>query len=305
MATRRTRSTERPGAGAAGPARPGLGGLDPLDRLTAVLEQVLNQQQGAQGVRMRPAFKAPSFDGEGDVELFINQFVEVAEANEWDHQSAVLHLRESLKEDARECGRARTLEEMFTTLRGRYGLSPKEARGRLASLKKDGRTTLQAHATEVARLVGIAYRELPEQQQQTMALEIFSGTLGNASLQRHLLAVAADTLEDAVKAAKEFLSVKTNPCAIRTIDETDTEAVMPLSGTGPLDAMMTILQELAKKVEALQMGSRPAGLGQTDRKKNKPIRCWGCGKMGHTRAQCSTHPWTTDEIDQGNGPSPQ
>ena len=34
-------------------------------------------------MRRKDAFKAPKYDGTGDVELFLQQFSDVAEANKW------------------------------------------------------------------------------------------------------------------------------------------------------------------------------------------------------------------------------
>lgn len=45
-------------------------------------------------------------------------------------------------------------------------------------------TLWKKRATEVRRLVGLAYADLPNKYQQRMALETFSNTLGNAYLQR-------------------------------------------------------------------------------------------------------------------------
>ena len=38
-------------------------------------------------------FKPPSFDGEGDVDMFIQHFQEVADANRWTEIATLLHLR--------------------------------------------------------------------------------------------------------------------------------------------------------------------------------------------------------------------
>ena len=49
-------------------------------------------------------FKSPEYNGTGSVEVFIRQFLDVAEANTWDEKAALLHLRMALKDDARDCG---------------------------------------------------------------------------------------------------------------------------------------------------------------------------------------------------------
>lgn len=54
--------------------------------------------------------------------------------------------------------------------------------------------SLQEHVIEVKILVGLAYAELPDESQQQMALETFYNALGNAYLQRYLLAVETYTI---------------------------------------------------------------------------------------------------------------
>ena len=90
-------------------------------------------------------------------------------------------------------------------------MSPREARSRLSGLRKEYKVILQEHATEVDRLVTIAYEELPHHHQAGMALEIFCSTLGNAYLQRHLLAVDTPTLTDAIRAGNEYLQIPAHP----------------------------------------------------------------------------------------------
>ena len=84
MATRRTRSVDR-GATAAG----GNHG-DMVGRLAQALEGMTNPGR-------RDAFKTPQFDGTGVVNYFIQQFIDVADANGWQPAAAVLHLREALR----------------------------------------------------------------------------------------------------------------------------------------------------------------------------------------------------------------
>ena len=213
MARRRARSTDRLGED----PEPGR---DSLGRLAEILQQAWARPAAAADRPVKP-FKAPVFDGAGDVKLFIGQFLEVAEVNQWDHQSTLLHLRDSLKDEAKDCSRPGQVEHILAELRARYGLTPREARARLSGLRKEYATTLQAHAVEVTRLVTIAYRELPGIQQDELAVETFCGTLGNLYLQRHLLAVPTPTLSDAVRAGNEYLQIRAGSgnSAVRSMED--------------------------------------------------------------------------------------
>ena len=154
-------------------------------------------------------FKSPEYNGTGSVEVFIRQFLDVAEANTWGERAALLHLRRALKDDARDCGGASdTLAEVFTALRARYGISSREARIRLNSARKESGTPLQNHAARLKELVGIAYPEMPREVQEQMALDQFVNTVNHPRLQEHLLAIRPDSIAEAVTAGNEFLQVR-------------------------------------------------------------------------------------------------
>ena len=75
------------------------------------------------GIGRREAFRAPTFNGDGDIELFLGQFEDVASANHWGEQAALLHLRSHLEGAAKACGQARTRRQVEDALRARFGLS--------------------------------------------------------------------------------------------------------------------------------------------------------------------------------------
>jgi len=273
-------------------------------RLADVLERLWNDRDREPRTSKEP-YRAPQFDGQGDVEFFIQQFQEVAAANEWGARATVLHLRRALQEGATDCGKPSTEEGIYNALRNRYGLSPREARARLSTLKKEYRTSLQEHAMEVERLVTLAYGDLPEVYRNGLALETFSNTLGNAYLQRHLLAVQAGTLGEAVRAGNEFLQVRTNAdpgrSSIRAVDGEDDEE--PAAGTtkDTLSLLLQSMQQLTEAVGKLQAGTkaRPRPGPKEEPQKNS---CWGCGKDGHRRQECPTRPWRKPASGNGTGP---
>ena len=275
---------------------------------TRLLEAIeaLVERQGREPMPAMSIFKAPQFDGEGDVEYYIQQFLDVAAANQWTEAAQLLYVRESLKEGARDCGKAPTVDGVFTNLRARYGLTPREARSRLAALRKDARTTLQEHATEVERLVEVAYQGMNAHQRQEMMVETFASTLNNPSLQRHLLAVATPTLEIAVRAGSEYLQIRPSQSstAVRMIDEEtgETDRISPVTSETLMSSMMGVLQGLMSQLERLT--TRPeAGRPKKEASKSSK-KCWGCRQDGHLRKDCPTHPWETEK-SQGNETGPQ
>ena len=195
---------------------------------------------------------------------------------------------------------------VFANLRARYGLTSIEARVRLAALQKDARTALQEHASEVERLVEVAYQGMDADQRREMALETFASTLNNPSLQRHLLAVATPTLEAAVRAGSEYMQIRPsqNTSAIRVVDEEigETDRVNPVTSETLMGNMMGVLQGLMSQLErltTLSESNRP----QKEADKT-PKKCWGSHKEGHLRKDCPTHPWETEK-PRGNEVGPQ
>ena len=96
---------------------------------------------------------------------------------------------------------------MVAALKSRYGMTAREARAKLACLRRDPKMSLQEYGSQVERLVAIAPVELPEQYRQEMIIENFCTSIGNGNLQRHLSAMPTPTLEDAIRAGNEDLQL--------------------------------------------------------------------------------------------------
>lgn len=285
---------------------------DQVDRITEAIHQAMRQP------RQEREFKAPKFDGSDDVELFVTQFQEVADANGWGALSSLLHLREALQEGAKACGRGDSVDSIFTALRAKYGLTVREARARLNN-RKDPKVSLQAHATEIERLTNIAYADLPEQYRANMALDTFSTTVGNTYLQRHLLAVAPDTLEAAVRAGNEFLQVQhvsqrfnsgTTIMNLEDSEEGTQESVkvaMADTKSATMDDVLAALKELTLSMTNRQPRTNNEASGQTQSLARRTATCWGCGAVGHIRRQCPNQGsnLTTRPKQSGNGYRPQ
>ena len=71
----------------------------PMEALLAITQALKLSNTGN-----RPEIRPPSFNGEGDLKLFIKQFEDVAEANGWTPKKRTLHIRNQLAGDARGCG---------------------------------------------------------------------------------------------------------------------------------------------------------------------------------------------------------
>jgi len=245
-------------------------------------------------------FKAPTFDGTGDVELYITQFADVVQANAWSERHAVLHLRAHLDSTAKECGRGTTVAEINTALRARFGTTSRQAKDKLMQLSKSTKTGMHEHATEVQRLVGLAFPTLPALDQEALSLDYFNRSMDNKALQRHMLALRPANVAEAVQAAEEFATVGGNERAGRSQamhvgDEGVTTALAAL--TEAVQTQSALLTQLVMNAASTGVAGSPV-----TSKPSKPARklaCYQCGGP-HLKRQC---PQLVSHSGNGQGPA--
>ena len=170
--------------------------------------------------QMRPTpkheYKAPKYSGVGNVEVYIRQFQDVANANEWGEEATLLHLRGALEDGARDCGAAESVAEVYTALRTKYGLTPREARFKLANIKRDNRVGLAEFAKRIRELIQVAYADLPELTRTEMALDSFCNGVNNTTLQQgYLIPRPTDLEEEGVKSCCSYKTVVLRPTYIK------------------------------------------------------------------------------------------
>lgn len=203
----------------------------------------------------RSTFKAPSYSGEGEVELFLEQFQDVALANEWSEHATLLHLRSSLTGAAMNYGRGNTPVEIFAALRARYGTSVRQAKERLLSLKRGSSQPIPDLALEIKGLVGLAHPTMSEREREQMAIDHLIRSLDNKALQRHLLTADTSTLAQAQVAIEEYLSVGgTDRAVVRTVEETEpTTQLVDL--TKAMVTQSEILSKVMSRLESLEQAA--------------------------------------------------
>ena len=149
----------------------------PMEALLSIT-QALKLSNSAPRSEIRP----PTFNGEGDLTLFLKQF-DVADANGWTRVQRTLHLCSQLAGDAQGCGHGDSYQEIVEDLHTRFGVSRRQARVRLAALKMRASQSIHSQAAEVSRMVKVASPTLADADQQKMALEYFTRAWESKSIQ--------------------------------------------------------------------------------------------------------------------------
>ena len=251
-------------------------------------------------------FKAPQFQGEGDIELFISQFSDVAEANQWSNQDSTLHLRSALGGKALECGRGETVEQIFTDLRAQFGMTTRQARERLLKFQKGSKQSVREAGTEILALVKKAYFKLDLEDQEEMALDIFTKSLENKELRRLLLVRPPSNMQDAIQLIEDFLQVggesKTSKVTAVTEVATEDKKMEPQA-----PEVTTILaQTLAALKQVMELQTATLGVLRDSKvsatKERKPVVCYECGGP-HIKKNCPQLEKTSQKSGNGVGPT--
>lgn len=224
----------------------------PFD-MSQLLQTITAAASATQQPQSPKPFKAPSYSGTGDIDLFISQFQEVAEANRWSEPEAKLHLKLNLSGPATSCVDGTTTEEIFSNLQSRFGLTIRQAKEKLRSIRRSGSQDLHELGTEILRLTKLAYPNLSHIDQTDMALDAFTRSLDNVNLQRHFLATQPATLRQAIQSAEEFFQLGRDhkPPRINSIQE---EATTP---TTPPDLLHECNAQLKQIIELLTKQLNP------------------------------------------------
>ena len=246
--------------------------MDQMETLTEALRAV--------GLNQRREFKPPSYEGEGDVMLFVRHFHDVAEANNWTQLERTLHLRSSLHGGAQSCGQGETFDEIVEDLQARYGTTRKQAMDKLAAMKVKPPHPAHEQAAEVSRLVGLAYPNLPAADQRTMALDCFMRSLEGKDVKSHMLAVNPQTIRDAARAADEYFAIHSSAPRAMPVEDVGPPSLSPLEqGVAALSEaiqqQMMLLQQLVERMN--QASPQPVP--------QKTVACYNCGGP-HLKRRC-------------------
>ena len=257
------------------------------------------------GLQRPDHFKLGKFDGSGDVQLFLLDFDSVRVANRWDDAAALLHLKAALTDTAAACKRGADVDQVRNALRLRFGITPKQARDQIEWIRREPGQSLQALASEVDRLVGLGFANIPEPGRTHFAINTFKKALDHKAVEQHLLAVPTETLADTVRAADEFMSIsKSRAPKHHSVHAVSTEAgasatpIPQADLAAVLKGMQETQQQILKHIEGISKG-QPGKPSWSANKKERS--CFRCKKTDHFIRDCPE----PDNRPQGNANSPQ
>ena len=257
-------------------------GLLSIETLTQALQMA--------GLGQKREFKPPSYCGEGDVELFISQFEDVADANRWETMQRTLHLRAQLQGVAQECGRARDYDHILSDLRARFGISKQQAKERLGHMRRGHKQSIYELVTEISRLINLGYPTLSDTDKDSFTMDYMLRILDNRALQRHMLAIQPASTAEAVRAAEEFFAIggERTQAGGRVMpigDEEEERAIQSLERglVSVTNAIATQSALLTKLIE--QLGEQRQPLQRNIPQGRGNIQCYGCGGP-HLKRNC-------------------
>ena len=238
----------------------------------------------------RKTFHTPHYQGESDVDIFIAQFEDVVQANQWTDSEATLHLRLSLNGKAASCGQQTdNREEIYDNLRSRFGITTKQAKDQLRTIRRNPGQSLHELSCEISKLTNLAYGNLSSADRTEMALDTFSRALEHVGVQRHLLQAKPTTLSEMVRTCEEFFQIgKETKMKLTAISETEEEVAPPnyfkemMQQQQQLLSVMIQQQQEATNQQALLMKQL---VEQATKKPRAPLACYHC-KGNHMQRNC-------------------
>jgi len=160
---------------------------------------------------------------------------------------------------------------------------------------------MHEHATEVQRLVGLAFPTLPVLDKETLSMDYFTRSLDNKAIQRHMLAIKPASVAEAVQAAEDFVTVSGSERGNRSqvmhvddegVDSTYAKGLATL--TEAVQAQTALLMQLV-----LQTTSVGATSSQAVSKPVRKLACYQCGGA-HFKRNC---PLVNKQPGNGRGPA--
>jgi len=118
-----------------------------LENLVTPLRKVGSTTPAPPGDRYR--LQPSIFGGNSDVVRFIKEFEDVATIAEWPALVRLLQLRSYLTRPAKSYALGDDIHHIFQAFRAQFGMTTRDAKDKLQSMRRDRRTSLQDHADTI------------------------------------------------------------------------------------------------------------------------------------------------------------
>jgi hypothetical protein len=265
----------------------------------------------------------PVFDGEGDLELFLDRFDMLADYYEWREPERLFRLQQCIRGDAQymltDIRNVTSISAFVDILRQRFRAKSHAERYRAElSRLKLGTMTLEKLHLKVRGLVSKAYPGPWSLATEVYARDAFLTALGDLELRRRILmtcpppetledaydlAVRAVAVDDSLRTAHEGESKRSvSPRRSRHARAVATESSITVGSTEGTSEAMKVME---KRLEALQSAIEQLTAAQktstnqvlseqsqivTELKKPRSVvdrdTCRRCGEKGHWARQC-------------------
>jgi hypothetical protein len=246
----------------------------------------------------RESVKPPSYIGEGDVDLFLQQFNDVRQANRWSDRQALLHIRAHLSGTAATCGSGQEIGEVVAALKARFGKTEGQAKEQLQGMRRDHLKSLHDQAWDIARTVELGYPRISPADREQMSVDVLVRCLESKALKLHLLATKHTTLASTIKEIEDFKAAGGSdgrmPASAR-VAQVEGEMEDPLVALSKAVERQTAMFALLME----RLMERPAASPIREDQAKKPMACFGCGGP-HMKRDCLQANNNTAER-QGNG----
>ena len=176
--------------------------------------------------------------------------------NQCSDQESLLHLRLNLTSKARDEGIYSKVAQIYDNLRSRFGLTTKQARDKLGNLKISANKNIHELGSEILRLVKLSYTNMPDTDQDDLAMDKFTAVMNDTGLKRHVIALRPESIKDAVQMTEEYIQVdytSTKLTAITVESSAVLDVIQALQPTVKQQAdLLKIIQERQRQIISWQ-----------------------------------------------------
>jgi len=247
----------------------------------------------------RPSVKLSTFDGQTPWRVFKVQFDVVADSNDWDNTTRASQLIAALRGPAAEVLQNVPAEKLQdpcaieAVLECRFGDAhlTEYYRAELKARRQKASESLQELATDIERLVHLAFSDCSLQTQGSLAAQYFTDAIRDEEMQQALRLSESKDLRSALVFAMKYESAKSMSKTSRHL-----RAAVVEEEKSDHERLSEKIEELVELIKAGHLPQREASI----RRRNWNNTCWSCNRKGHRQRDCPRKNGTEVKSSQGN-----